>query len=437
MRLMRIVSVLALLLVLAGCLDNEIRVRLLPDGSGTYFEAVEMPQDLIDLVMDQRGITDIKDLMALALIKAEEELKNAPGVRIVHAEAYCAERVCRMGLTFSFTSTEAWNAFAGTSRYPQFTLSTAAPTGKTNTEPTVHWTVTVDMAGRQLPGMEGGAGEQPMLGGQENQGQVKFVIEGPREAERENFGDPVEGATINRTADGAVEYVGKMDLMTRPVKMIGRFAGLPFSEPELAKRRETLAPEPTPEYQKILAVVERLKESEYVKAAAQATIVDSKFFLYLGVNEDGTIGITKGRIFRGASGELMAEREALLHYLLPEVNADYDCRLTRVTKPGKKTTTTFECNRRQPLPVDAFGELVSVRRDNDELVYSFSVGPLLAFGAVEETPKEPLGSLVVAMPRAITGTNGNQMNDSIVVMEFTADHLAGPSMLIVRIPAAE
>ncbi|HPQ71405.1 MAG TPA: hypothetical protein PKW95_19915 [bacterium] len=437
MRLMRILTVLALLLVLAGCLDNEIRVRLLPDGSGTYFEAVEIPQDLIDLVMDQRGISDIKDLMALALIKAEEELKNTPDVRIVHAEAYCVERVCRMGLTFSFTSTQAWNAFAGSSRYPQFSLTTQAPTGKTNTEPTVRWTVTVDMAGRELPGMGEEGGEQPMLGGQENQGQVKIIIEGPREAERENFGEPVEGATINRTVDGAVEYVGKMDLMTRPTKMIGRFAGLPFSAPELSKRREILAPEPTPEYKKILAVVERLKESEHLKAAAQAAIVDSTFLLHLTVNEDGTIGITQGRMFRGAAGELMAEREALLHYLLPEVNANYNCTISRTTKFGNGNTTVFERKRRQPLPAGAFGELISVRRDNDELVYSFAVGPLLTFGALEEAPEQPLGMLIVSMPRAVSGTNGEKMNDRTVEMEFTADHLAGPSMLIVRIPAAK
>ncbi len=437
MRPMRLMAVLVFLFALAGCLDSETRVRLLPDGSGTYYEAVEIPQDLIDLVMDQRGIADIKDLMALALIKAEDELQGAPGVRIVHAEAFCAERVCRMGLTFSFTSTEAWNAFAGKSKYPQLTLTAASPTGKTDTEPAVRWTVTVDTAGRQLPGMEGGEGAPPMMGNQENQGQVKIVIEGPREAERENYGEPAEGATVKRTADGAVEYVGKMDLMSNPVKLIGRFAGLPYAEAELAKQRKTLAPEPTPEYKKILAVVERFKESEHIKAAAQAAIVDSAFVLQLTVNEDETIGLKQERSFRGASGELMAEREALLHYLLPEVNADYRCAVSRTTAPGEETTTTFVRERRQPLPAGAFGELVGVRRDNDEWVYSFAVGPLLAFGAIEEAPARPLGALIVAMPRAVTGTNGEKVSDRMVRMQFTADHLTGPSMLIVRIPAAK
>lgn len=439
MRLMRILMVLAVAAALVGCLDSETRIRLLPDGSGIYYEAVDIPQDLIDLVMDQRGITDINDFMALALIKADEELADVEGVRIIDAEAYCVERVCRMALVFSFDSIAQWNAYGGASQYPQLTLTTVEPPAKTRTEPTVRWTVAIKLTGRKLPGMEDGRmpGGQANMLDQENKGRVTFIVEGPREAAHDGFADPVEDAEIRRLDDGRVEFVGKMDLMSRTATLNARFAGLPVSAPELAKKRAALNPPPSPEYAKILTVIEKRKETERIKAAAQNAIAKTAFTMQLTLTDDDQVGLKQTRTFFGSTGKLMAEREALLHYLLPEANANYRFFLTRTAGRNLPSASVFTRERRLALPLSAFGDFINVRRDNDELVYSFAVGPLLAYGKPDPAPAQPLGKLVVAMPRAVTGTNGVKIDDRTVQMEFTADQLAGPSMLIVRIPAAK
>ena len=451
MRLARIGLWLAAALLLAGCFEVETHITINQDGSGTYLQVVDLPRNLMELTLAQGRFRDLDDFMADSVINTQNALEGQTGVSLLDAGAEWVqsegEPLCRVTMLFHFDGVEAWNKFAEIGRRLRIKLDTA--TGRSPNERL--WTVSVLMPKVDRDAPQAGAGApQPLAetgneegesgpGGEQepqlNIGAIRVFVAGPAPAPPDNFAVTVPQAEAVRLDDGRVRFAGTFALLANEYALQARFAGPLLSAEQLTARKRAQQVEPSERFRRILQVVEQRREVERTRQAALQAVTDTRFELHLRVLADQRVELSYTRIYYGPTAAYFADREAMLHAMLPELAANYALQIERVAGPDNTVGLAVTRTRRQPLKLEDLGEALTVKQDGPELVYVLSLPPLLGDLALGDEAPPTLGLVSLEAPLAISGTNGRLAGANQAVLDLTPELLRGSPMLVVRTPA--
>ncbi len=428
---------LVMVLLLAGCFDVEARFTVNQDGSGTMRQVVDLPSNLAELTLTQGGFRNPEEFVADAVINAENSLAGFGGITILDAAAQWVgndpERKLRVSTLFAFDSIEQWNKWAEAKR--NFLLKLDSTTGSGGER---RWTVGVVTPKIEAPvgAPAGEPGDQPAPPmPQIDFGKVNIFVVGPGPAPQTDFANQNEEVEAVRLADGSVRFSGSFMLLTVPRTFEGRFVGRPLSAEQLAELRRQQRVEPSESYRRVLAIVERKREIERTQQAAREAIAHTRFELRLQMVDERRVQLSYTRTYYGQTAAYFADREAMMHAMLPELGANYETKIEKVTGPEQMPGLAVTRTRRRTLELEELGSLVTVKRDGPDLVYLVSVPALLAGIDLADDAPPQLGRVVFETQWPITGTNGTAAGPNRAELELTPALLRANAALVVRCAA--
>jgi aryl carrier-like protein len=429
-----LLALTAVFFLATGCLSLETRVKVFQDGSGTYSDKVKLDQQLLDLAALKAGKASYGEMVAEALSSSLQSVEGIDGVRIMDMDGRWEEGgEIELKILYWFDSLEQWNRFAATAEKPRLEL-TARPEPKKRGEPErTIWTL--DFVGNENPlaeSAEAGSAPPSTPGMKEDVAGFRLSLEGPARA----WEVPEPEDTRLRAAlqeNGGVEFSGAAPALFAKNGFSVTFAGRPLSPEELAAAKRKAQVEPSADYHRLVELVQQWREQEAVNDAARRAVTDTRFELVLTIDEHDLVQIASRRTYYGATAGLFAGREAVLQALMPEAEANY-LTVAAPTEGDQPAGLVVTRRRREPLALVGLGDLLQKREDAGDIVYTVTIGALLA-----EVPatEEPLGRLIVRTPGRVNGTSGRKTGEHEATLELRAAGLVGETVLIVRTAPSE
>lgn len=472
MRWFRLAPILVLAALMTACLEVETNITLFQDGSGVYQDRIGFPQKMLELVRGSMELEGVNEMFAEGLLEVQDSLDEAPGVRLMDAGASCQSDAdlptCRFNMLFAFNDIESWNRFANKTKRYQIKMETEQwdmQAASSSTETTVVneppgqesrqakvllWQVTLSTptAAGILESFGQPEGQSPSDNPQDslalpndpeslNLGSVNLTITGPGPAAEENFASEEEGYRVARLVDGSVQYASSLTALMVLNEFNVRFISPPLTPEELAARKAHTFVEPSPEFLRMLEIVERMREERSVQQAAAQGISDTTFELRLQILEKNKVGISSTRTYYGPTASYFAQREAMLYAMTPAVAANYRLSFIRVENDEQGPGVAVTRVRREPLSLAALAGRIEVKRDGQDTVYRFFVDRLLdEIDPTEDEYVENLGLLVVETPTPIAGTTGEATGPRRVELRLGMGDLRQKTTLVVRTSAA-
>ena len=424
----------ALFFLATGCLSLETRVKVFQDGSGTYSEKVRLDQQLLDLAALKAGKSSYSEMVAEALSSSLKSAEGVDGVRIMDmAGRWEQGGEIELKVLYWFDSLEQWNRFAATAEKPKLELAARPEPKKRGRPERTMWTL--DFIGNDNPLMEGAPAESappstPAM--EENVAGFLLSLEGPARA----WEVPEPEDTRLRAAlqeNGGVEFSGPAPALFAKNAFSATFAGEPLSPEVLAAAKRNAQVEPSAEYHRLVELVQQWREQEAVNDAARRAVTDTRFELVLTIDENDLVQIASRRTYFGATAGLFAGREVVLQALMPEAEANY-LTVAAPTEEGQPAGLVVTRRRRAPLPLADLGDLLQKREDAGDIVYTVTIGALLAEAPATDAP---LGRLIVRTPGRVNGTTGRTTGEREATLDLRADGLVGETVLIVRTAPTE
>jgi hypothetical protein len=265
-----------------------------------------------------------------------------------------------------------------------------------------------------------------------NVGSFTIILIGPGPAFEVTPAQDAANVTAQVTAEGAASFSGGLQAMMNKQTFEARFRGKPLPAAALAAEKKDAFVEPSASYRRLMDVLAQRKEKEAVKAAAAQAIADSQFTIRLVVGRNGKAVLQTTRAYFGSSAALFAGREAMLQAFLPGLAGNYGLEVKPVKGEDGRGGVAFVRTRLEELPLDRFGQLITMRQDGADRVYVMTVPALLA--DIPPPPNAPpvLGRLTLATPDPVTGTNGAKVGPNEAALDLTAAALQDVTTLIVR-----
>ncbi|MDP8225167.1 MAG: hypothetical protein P9L99_17530 [Candidatus Lernaella stagnicola] len=439
MRIWRLVAALFLLMLAVGCIDVDTRIKVFQDGSGTYFDYIEVESKLLDLAMGQENINSYDDMLALAYDELEKSVAEFEGIRLLDMKAnWDGKEAMRIETLIWFDSIATWNKFALATKKPSLKFD-AKPIKKGAHRGQTMWTLKVKPTGTGLPGTGADAGmseaDLKRIEGMESMmGTFNILLTGPGDVvEVPQPPEPEMQSAL--AARDSVTFSGGIAQILKDLEFEISFRGAPLDEDALAAAKQSVQVEPSKEFGELQEIVAAYRERLAVQEAATLAVGLSGFRLALTIDEDQMVGITTTRLYAAPIAPVFVAREALLHSMVPELNANYDFRVDMVESENGKQCSIVR-TRKKPLPLSELGGLIQRREDAGDIVYTIDIPALLEV-VPEGTRMRVLGEIVVNTPTMVIGTTGYKKSDRQVELMLPAFKVVETNRLVVRVAGGE